>query len=372
LSAFRAEPEFAHDTPETIGVVLVNLGTPDAPTPAAVRRYLREFLSDRRVVEIPRLLWMLILHGVILRVRPRKSATKYASIWMKEGSPLAVHTARQAQLVRGWLGERTKAPLVVTHAMRYGNPSIASVLDELKKKNATRVLIVPLYPQYAASTTATVVDEVTRFYAGTRNVPALRFVRGFATHPAYISALTDLVRAHWARRPERLREKSKLLMSFHGLPAYTLQKGDPYHCECHATARALAESLGLARDAWQLTFQSRFGRAEWLKPYTATTLSELGTAGLDRLDVVTPGFVADCLETLEEIAIEGKELYEHAGGKGFAALVCLNEDPAWIRALGQIVTEELAGWLPANHDARATAQTLAARRERAVKLGATR
>lgn len=368
---FRAEPKLSHATPERIGIVLVNLGTPDAPTPAAVRRYLAEFLTDPRVVEIPRALWMLILHGIVLRIRPAQSAKKYASVWMNEGSPLAVHTERQAQLLRGLLGEQVKAPLIVTHAMRYGNPSIEVVLGELKAQNATRILVVPMYPQYAASTTGSVMDAVAKFYASTRNLPALRFVRDFATHPAYIGALAELIRGEWASRPERLRQPTKLLMSFHGLPAYSLAKGDPYHCECHATARLLAESLGLAQDAWQLTFQSRFGRAEWLKPYTAAAFEKLGGKKLARLDVVTPGFVADCLETLEEIAIEGKETFQRAGGGEFRALPCLNEHPAWIRALGTIVTEELAGWLPTASDTKTEAQRLAARKTRAVQLGAT-
>lgn len=337
---FLAEPPYAHGSPARTAILLINLGTPDAPTAPAVRRYLKEFLSDPRVVEIPRPVWWLILNGIILNVRPAKSAEKYAKIWDREGSPLKVHTERQVKLLRGLLGSQGRHDLIVEYAMRYGNPSIATVLDSLRRQGCERILMLPLYPQYAASTTATAMDAVSDILRRTRNVPEIRAVKHFHDHPSYISALAESVRGYWAKhgKPERL------LMSFHGLPRYTLERGDPYHCECQKTARLLAERLELRTDAYQLAFQSRFGRTEWLKPYTSATLEAWGKQGLRRVDVVCPGFVADCLETLEEIAIEGKASFLAAGGGEYHAIPCLNEDDAWIAALAQIATEHMQGW----------------------------
>jgi ferrochelatase len=337
---FLAEPAYAHGTPARTAILLLNLGTPEAPTTAAVRRYLKEFLSDPRVVEIPRPLWWLILNGIILNFRPAKSAAKYAQIWDKDGSPLKVHTERQTKLLRGYLGEQGHAALLVDYAMRYGNPSIASVLARLKDAHCERILVLPLYPQYAASATATAFDAVSDFFKQTRNIPELRLVKHFHDHPAYIAALAEGVRKHWAQHGK----PDQLLMSFHGLPRYTLERGDPYHCECQKTARLLAGALALAPEQYQLSFQSRFGRAEWLQPYTAATLAQWGKQGLRRVDVVCPGFVADCLETLEEIGIEGKTEFLKAGGKEFHAIPCLNESDAWIQALAQIAEEHLQGW----------------------------
>jgi len=362
--SFLAEPAVAHGTPARTAILLVNLGTPEAPTAAAVRRYLKEFLSDPRVVEIPRPLWWLILNGIILNFRPAKSAAKYALIWGQDGSPLKVHTERQAKLLRGYLGERGHGAPVVDYAMRYGSPSIDSVLARLKQQGCERILILPLYPQYAASTTATAFDAVSGFFRRTRNLPELRMVKHFHDHPAYLAALAEGVRKHWAQhgRPD------KLLMSFHGLPRYTLERGDPYHCECQKTARLLAEALALAPEQYQLSFQSRFGRAEWLQPYTAATLARWGGEGLSRVDVVCPGFVADCLETLEEIGMEGKDAFLKAGGKEFHAIPCLNESDAWIRALAQIALEHLQGWGAPE----ASPDVLEQSRRRAQALGAPR
>ena len=362
--SFLAEPAFAHGTPARTAILLVNLGTPDAPTAGAVRRYLKEFLSDPRVVEIPRPLWWLILNGVILNLRPAKSAAKYAQIWDKDGSPLKVHTERQTKLLRGYLGEQGHGALVVDYAMRYGNPSIASTLARLKEQHCERILILPLYPQYAASTTATALDAVSDCFRRTRNIPELRLVKHFHDHPAYVAALAEGVRMHWAQHGK----PDKLLMSFHGLPRYTLERGDPYHCECQKTARLLAEALALAPEQYQLSFQSRFGRAEWLQPYTAATLAQWGKQGLRRVDVVCPGFVADCLETLEEIGMEGKAEFLKAGGKEFHAIPCLNESDAWIRALGQIALEHLQGW----DDTGASPGELEQSRRRALAAGAPR
>lgn len=358
---YRKEPDFTHGGVERTGVLLVNLGTPDAPTPAAVRRYLEEFLSDPRVVEIPRWIWRVILHGIILRTRPAKSAAKYASIWSRDGSPLRVWTEKQSRLLQGHWGERG-IPVVVRHAMRYGQPSIANTLDEMKRQGVTRVLILPLYPQYSAATTASVLDDVFAWGLRTRRIPELRTVSQFADDAGYISALAERVRAH-----NKLEGKAdKLVMSFHGMPERSLALGDPYHCQCHKTARLLAENLGLGPKDYVVTFQSRFGAAKWLQPYTDATLRELGRGGVQRVDVVCPGFVSDCLETLEEIAIEGKQTFLAAGGKTFHYISCLNDDPAWIRALGDLARRHLEGWSLVS----SSAADLELQRQRALALGA--
>jgi ferrochelatase len=337
---YLREPEHERSTVSRAAVLLVNLGTPDAPTPVAVRRYLRQFLSDPRVIEIPRALWLPILHGFILSTRPKKSARKYASIWSDEGSPLRVHTERQARLLRDHLGSQVGSPFAVYFAMRYGAPSIPDTLARMKSEGCDRILVMPMYPQYAASTTASALDEVAAYLQRVRNVPEIRVVKHFHDHPTYIGALAQLVRDHWAQsgRPD------KLVMSFHGLPRYTLARGDPYHSECQETARLLAGKLDLAETQWQIAFQSRFGAAEWLEPYTASVLADCGRRGLRRVDVVCPGFVADCLETLEEIGIEGKSIFLEAGGREFHLLPCLNERDDWIRSLAIIIREHLVGW----------------------------
>lgn len=342
MGRYLAEPAYRHGSPAQTGVLLINLGTPEEPTAPAVRRYLKEFLSDPRVVEIPRAAWWLILNGIILRVRPRRSAEKYASIWTADGSPLKVHVERQAKLLRGFLGQAGHQ-LVVDYAMRYGQPSIAAALSRLKSGGCTRILLLPLYPQYAASTTATAVDAACVWLQGVRNQPEIRTVRSFADHPGYIAALAASVREHWARSGER-GAGYRLVMSFHGLPRYTLDKGDPYHCECQKSGRLLAEALGLRPEQYLVCFQSRFGRAEWLQPYTAPTLKALGKQGVQRVDVICPGFPADCLETLEEIAIEGRAEFLHAGGKEFHYLPCLNDRDDWIQALAHIAESNLQGW----------------------------
>jgi ferrochelatase len=339
--SYNVEPGFTHGTPEKTGILLVNLGTPDAPTAQAVRPYLKEFLSDPRVVEIPKPIWWLILNGIILNVRPKRSAAKYASVWLPEGSPLRVYTEKQATLLEGYLSERTKAPFVVDYAMSYGNPSIASVMQKLKAQNCTRILVVPLYPQYAASSTATVFDRAFAAVQSMRNTPAIRTIKHFHDDAGYIKALAANVNEYWMKngRPE------KLVMSFHGVPQYTLEKGDPYHCECLKTGRLLAEELGLSKEQYVVSFQSRFGKAEWVKPYTTATLLELGKQKTKRVDVVCPGFVADCLETLEEIAMEGKEDFQHAGGGEYHYIPCLNDRSDWMRAFTDLVMQNLQGWL---------------------------
>jgi ferrochelatase len=338
--SYATEPSFTHGTPEKTAVLLINLGTPEAPTAEALRPYLKEFLSDPRVVEIPKPIWWLILNGYILNTRPQKSAEKYARIWMPEGSPLKVHTERQTTLLQGYLGENVKG-IVVEYAMRYGNPSIPSVLAKLKAQNCQRILLVPMYPQYAASTVATACDAVFTELQHMRNAPALRTIKHYHDHPGYINAVAQNIRDYWTLHghPE------KLVMSFHGLPRYTLEKGDPYYCECQKSGRLIAEKLGLNKEQYLITFQSRFGRAEWLKPYTAATLTELGKQKIKRVDMVCPGFVADCLETLEEIALDVREDFLHAGGGEYHYIPCLNERPDWIHMLTDLVLDNLHGWL---------------------------
>ena len=359
--SYRSEPQFKHGGAARVGVLVVNLGTPDAPTPAALRRYLAEFLSDRRVVEIPRLLWWLLLHGVILRVRPAQSARKYAAIWLPEGSPLAVWTARQATLLRGYLGQAGHSVLV-RHAMRYGQPSIAAELDALRKEGATRVLVLPLYPQYSASTSASVFDAVAAWGQRSRWLPELRFVQQYHDDPDYIAALAAQVRSHWQREGRG----AMLVMSFHGVPERTLHLGDPYHCSCHKTARLLAAELGVPPEQYRVTFQSRFGKAQWLQPYTEPTLQQLAREGVERVDVLCPGFVADCLETLEEIDMEARATFIAAGGKTLHYIACLNDRHEWIAALRDIALRHLQGW----DTARASDAELALQRERALRLGA--
>ncbi|SMF49551.1 ferrochelatase [Pseudogulbenkiania subflava] len=340
MSLYNKEPAFQHDyTPKT-GVLLLNLGTPDAPTGKALRPYLKQFLSDPRVVELPRALWWLILNGIILNTRPRKSAEKYAAIWGKEGSPLLAHTQRQTKLLRGYLGENGHRNLVVDFAMRYGFPSVEQVITGMRSQGVERLLVVPLYPQYAASSSATALDDVFRTLMKLRNMPELRTVRHFHDDPGYIRALAEQVRAHWQRHGRA----DKLVMSFHGVPRFTLDKGDPYHCECQKTGRLLAEELGLGKDQYVVCFQSRFGRAEWLKPYTSEVLAQLGKNHTARVDVICPGFVSDCLETLEEMAMEGKETFLTHGGGEYRYIPCLNDSPQWIAALAGLVEKNLAGW----------------------------
>ena len=359
---FAQEPHFSHGQAPRAALLFCNLGTPASPTPADVRRFLAEFLSDARVVEIPRLLWLLILHGIILRVRPAKSAAKYASIWTPEGSPLKVWTEKQASGLQQWLTQAGHH-ITVRYAMRYGQTNIAEQLDALKAEGVTRVLLLPAYPQYSATTTASLFDAVYTWAAKVRNVPELRFINRYHDHPAYINALAGSIQRHWATHGRA----DQLVMSFHGVPERTLHLGDPYHCECLKTARLLAEALGLPRDAFKVTFQSRLGRAKWLQPYTEPTLIALGQAGVKRVHVVCPGFTSDCLETVEEINMEAREAFLHAGGEVFHYIPCLNDDAQWISALGDLAQQHLAGWPTLTAP---DAQALAASRAEALALGA--
>jgi protoporphyrin/coproporphyrin ferrochelatase len=330
-----SEESPASSQPRT-AILFCNLGTPDAPTPAAVRRYLAEFLSDPRVVEIPRVVWLPLLYGVILPLRAAKSAAKYASIWTPEGSPLKFWTERQAKRLQGWLGERGHR-VRVAYAMRYGQPSIASQLSALQAGGAGRILILSAYPQYSGTTTASVIDAVSAWSAQQRNVPELRFVNRYHDDRGYIEALAKRIERHWREhgKPEQL------VMSFHGIPERSVKLGDPYRDECLATAHALAEWLKLGPADFTLTFQSRFGKARWLEPYTEPTLQAMAKRGVKRVDVVCPGFTSDCLETLEEIAQEARDAFLAAGGQEFRYIPCLNDETEWIGALGKIAERNL-------------------------------
>ncbi len=361
---FRKEPEFSHGQAPQTGVLYCNLGTPDAPTAAALRRYLAQFLSDPRVVEIPRPIWLPLLYGLILPFRSAKSAAKYQAIWTPDGSPLKLWTDKQARLLQGWLGEHGQR-VQVRYAMRYGSPSIASQLDALKAAGATRILILPAYPQYSGTTTASIIDAVAAWSAGVRNLPELRFANRYHDHDGYVQALVRRVHGYWQGHGRG----GHLGLSFSRGAPRTLRLGDPYHCECQKTARMLASRLALEPDQYSVTFQSRFGKAKWLEPYTEPSLRELARRGLARVDVMCPGFTSDCLETLEEIAQEGRAPFIGSGGKEFPYIPCLNDEPAWSASVGAVAQQHLAGW-PAG-DATGS-DALARSRERAVALGAPR
>ena len=321
-----------------IGVLLTNLGTPDAPDPGAVRRYLAEFLSDRRVIEIPALLWQPILHGIILRTRPKKSAHAYAQVWTEEGSPLAAITARQAKALQTRLGDR----VLVDWAMRYGSPAIGAVLDRLFAAGATRILVAPMYPQYCTATTASALDAIFAAIATRRWQPALRSLPPYFDDPHYITALKDDLERQIAALsfvPERV------LLSFHGMPQRTLELGDPYHCHCRKTARLLGDAMGWPVD---IAFQSRFGKAKWLEPATDVVLKSYPGQGVTKIAIAAPGFSADCLETIEELGIRGRADFLAAGGTDFARLDCLNDGEAGMTMLEAIISRELAGWRPSS------------------------
>jgi ferrochelatase len=337
---FQKEPPHKHGSTGRSAIVLVNLGTPDAPTRSAVRRYLKQFLSDPRVVEIPKAVWWFILNLIILPFRSGQSAKKYATIWTREGSPLRTNTAAQALGLRAALGERGHEDLTVAMALRYGSPSLPEVLTKLKADGADRILVLPAYPQYSGTTTGSIYDAVFQHYGSVRNIPELRFIRNYHDHDGYIRALQQSVLNHW----DQHGQPDKLVMSFHGVPKRTLMLGDPYHCECLKTARLLAAALKLTPDQYVVTFQSRFGKAEWLQPYTAPTVAQLARDGVKRLDVICPGFISDCLETLEEISMEVRHDFESNGGREFHYIPCLNDSPAWIAALAEIAEQHIIGW----------------------------
>ena len=361
MAKYIGNPDYRHDSPACTGLLLTNLGTPDAPTAPALRKYLAEFLSDPRVIETPKLIWWLILNGIILRIRPSRSAEAYEKVWTDNGSPLLDIGLRQAGAVRAALDAETPGAIRVELAMRYGNPSIKAGLEKLRAANATRLLIFPLYPQYAAATTASTFDAVADVLKTWRWLPELRMITHYHEHPAYIAALANSIERHWQThaRPDQL------VFSFHGIPRHYFLAGDPYHCECHKTARLVAARLGLADSDWRVTFQSRFGPRQWLKPYTDKTMMALGKNGARHVQVLCPGFSADCLETLEEINLQNRDFFMEAGGEEFSYIPALNDNADHIAALTQIIRQHCQGWEEVKADPNACL-------ERARKLGAKR
>lgn len=359
---FRGVENFRHDQPARIGVLITNLGTPDAPTPKALRRYLRQFLSDPRVVEFPRFLWWLILNGVILTIRPKRSARAYAGVWQQRGSPLLFHTQDQCDALRQRLTEQYGEAIKVEFAMRYGNPGIGPVLEKLQQQGVRQLVVLPLYPQYSASTTASTFDALAADFRQRRWLPELRFVMHYHDFPPYIEAMAERIEQHWAAHGRA----EKLIFSFHGIPKRYLLAGDPYHCHCHKSARLLAERLKLEPDAWMVAFQSLFGREEWLKPYLEQTLKGLPGKGTKSVQIFCPGFSADCLETIEEVGVENRHYFLEAGGERYEYISALNDEPAHIDALADLINKQLQGWtIPQN-----AGWELQATRTRAEALGA--
>jgi len=333
---FKSRANFSHSDQDRVGVLLINLGTPSAPTSKALRSYLREFLSDPRVVEIPKIIWNIILYLIILTFRAPKSAQAYRAVWTPSGSPLLLHTIEQCDAIRAQLQERYGDGVLVEYAMRYNQPKISDQITKLQDAGATKLIVLPLYPQYAASTTASAFDAVAKDLMTRRWIPDLRFITHYHKDAGYINAMAERIREHW-----QTVGKSHLLLSFHGTPKRSLDLGDPYFCECHATARLLAEALDLQEDEFTISFQSRFGKAQWLQPYTDETLRAMPGKGIRSVDVFCPGFSADCLETLEEICVENREYFISSGGNQYHYIEALNSSKPHIDALANLLTKEI-------------------------------
>lgn len=368
MARYLGVSSFQHDDLPKAGILLTNLGSPDAPTPSAVRRYLKEFLWDPRVVEMSRPLWWLILNLVILNIRPRISAALYKKIWKDKGSPLVLNSQEQAEKLRATLERRYPGRTEVALGMRYGNPSIESALETLRNSGVKKLFVLPLYPQYSATTTASTFDAVSRVLKTWRWLPELHFVTHYHDDEKYIQALAASVKEHW----QQYGRSEYLVLSFHGLPKRCLTAGDPYHCECHATSRLLAEALELKDSEWQTTFQSRVGREQWLKPYTDETLRSLPAKGIKKIDVICPGFSADCLETLEEIAMTNREEFINAGGEEYEYISALNASDPHINMIENLIHQHTQGWPELNDkfDQTAIEKSASKRRERAIPLGA--
>ncbi|MEM8661363.1 MAG: ferrochelatase, partial [Pseudomonadota bacterium] len=337
---YTGSEQFDHGQAAKIGVLLINLGTPEAPNKKALKKYLRQFLWDPRVVEIPRWAWWLILHGIILRIRPARSAEAYSKVWTERGSPLMYHTEDQTQALRTEMQKRFGDQIVIEFAMRYGSPDIAGTLEDMLDKGVRRLLVFPLYPQYAGATTGSAFDALAIEGRQLRWLPEMRFVNQYHDHPAYIEAICDSIHQYRAQHGNA----DKLLFSYHGEPRRYLDQGDPYHCQCHKTTRLVAQRLGLGEGEYMTTFQSRFGRAEWLQPYTDATLKALPEQGIKSVQVICPGFASDCLETIEEIDEENRDYFMASGGERFDYIPCLNADHRHIMALSTIIEQQLDGW----------------------------
>lgn len=361
---FIGEANYDHESTDSTGVLFCNLGTPDKPTTGAVRRFLREFLSDPRVVEIPRPIWWLILNLVILPFRPRHVASAYKSIWMDRGSPLMVFSEDQRDALAAELKAQTGTDIPVALGMCYGKPSIPQAMEALRKQGVRRLIILPAYPQYSGTTTAAVFDIVSRQLRRWRWIPELRTINNYHDDSRYIQALANSVQQFREKNPPAQR----LLMSFHGLPEAMLLAGDPYFCQCQKTARLLAEKLGLAEDEWAISFQSRLGKAKWLQPYTDKTLEQWAHQGVKSVDVICPGFSADCLETLEEMAMQNREVFFEHGGEQYQYIPALNADDAHIHLFAGLVQQHSQGWAETGQDL----ASLSLRAQRARDLGANK
>jgi ferrochelatase len=338
---YQGSPAFTHKQNDKVGVLVTNLGTPDAPKKAELRRYLKEFLSDPRVVEIPRLLWWMILNFVILNIRPKRSAKAYSTVWTERGSPLMFHTQDQANALRNKLQQQYGDNIVVEFAMRYGSPSVDSVVDNMLQQGVRKLVVLPLYPQYCASTTASTFDAIAQSFSKRRWIPELRFVTHYHDNPDYIKAVANKIQNHW----DLHGRADKLIFSYHGIPKRYLLNGDPYHCECLKTSRLIAVALGLKDSEHFTSFQSRFGREEWLKPYTDDSLKTFAGEGIKSVQIVCPGFSADCLETIEEIGEENRDYFLEAGGERYEYIAALNADKEHIQALTNILESHLQGWI---------------------------
>jgi ferrochelatase len=364
MTRYFGTPDYSHGSPARLGVLLVNLGTPDDPGTSAVRRYLAEFLSDPRVIEAPRALWWLVLHGIILRTRPKRSAHAYGKIWTPAGSPLLVESRALSESLASRLRGRADDLVRVELAMTYGNPSMSSSLERMRLDNVQRLLVLPMYPQYSATTTASVFERVTRELARWRWIPELRMVNQYWEEDAYVAALAGSIEAHW-----REKGRKHLLFSFHSIPKRYFLAGDPYHCFCQATARRVAARLGLGETEWSIGFQSRFGREEWLKPYVDLLLSDYAARGPKKVTVVCPGFATDCLETLEEISMQNREAFLAHGGEAFDYVPCLNASPAQVDLYEHLVLKHAQGW--PELEGHSDADLLSESRRRALAMGAS-
>lgn len=331
---------FTHDQADKLGVLITNLGTPEAPTKQALKPYLKQFLSDPRVVEVPKLIWWCVLNLIILNIRPKKSAEAYATVWTEDGSPLLTHTKHQAAALQAKFDADRPGEVLVDYAMRYGQPSVGNAMDSLLKRGARKVVVLPLYPQYCASTTGSTFDALAEDFVSRRWLPELRFINQYHDDTRFVQCVADSIKAHW----DKHGRADKLVFSYHGIPKRYLLNGDPYHCECHKTTRLVAEILGLAKHEYMTTFQSRFGREEWLTPYTDETLKGLPKQGIKSLQVICPGFSADCLETIEEIGEENREYFMENGGERYEYIPCLNATDAHIDMLYGLLQDHMQGW----------------------------
>ncbi|MDT0583526.1 MULTISPECIES: ferrochelatase [Alteromonadaceae] len=344
---YQSQTSFTHAQADKIGVLVSNLGTPQAPTKQALKPYLKQFLSDPRVVEVPKVIWWCVLNLIILNIRPKRSAEAYSTVWTEEGSPLLVHTKNQSVALERKLQEKYGDNVIIDYAMRYGQPSVSNAIESLLSKGARKIVVLPLYPQYCASTTGSTFDAVAEDFVKRRWLPDMRFISHYHDNPEYIQCIADKIKKHWETHPRA----DKLIFSYHGIPKRYLLNGDPYHCECHKTTRLVAEALGLHSSEYMTTFQSRFGREEWLKPYTDHTLKALPETGVRSVQVVCPGFSSDCLETIEEIGEENREYFEEAGGERYEYIEALNSDDQHIDMLFNLIESNLQGWNTELNDA---------------------